>query len=159
MGTTWTNDDGLLVEFGTRTASERGGSPRTSGNTRELVLELGDATTLGTTVSTQDLIGAAYMPANAIVTKVTAFVDTTFTSGGAAKLQVGTFNADTGATIAVAGLASMAVAGLTSTAADVVEGTVVPAVTTVNTAVGLTYVTAAFTAGKGRVVIEYSLVG
>ncbi len=148
------NEDGLQVRFDLEKAAVRADG-LSAAKERYLVIDLLDATTVGNTdtaaISNND---EAFIPAGAYVTSATFFVDTAFTSGGSAVLDVGLKQAD-GTNIDDDGVDSLAVANLTVRAGIESDGALVPSKMQYDSYVMFTYDTAAFTAGAGRLVIKY----
>ena len=163
----WINEDGLTVRYHTSFSDTRAGGREGHGVER-IAYKLTDATKLEVN-STDPLTAAstAYfwdetspgIPANAYILNAYLHVDTAFTSGGSAVLDVGLMEAngdivdidaiDDG--IAVAALGANAVVNMNGAGV----GGVVKTSTTVETFPCFSYETAAFTAGACTVVIEY----
>ena len=155
----WTNADGLTVLM-----HGEQGEVNVTGATvgplhQSVVLEITDATTLGTSYSTAAGPNDAYIPSGAVVTSAYTIVDTAFTSGGLATLSVGLYNA-AGTAIDADGLdATVAVADLGANKVVAGDGALVGAEKlTANAYIGAIYGTAAFTAGAAKIVVEYILV-
>lgn len=153
----WTNADGLTVLM-----HEEQGTVQTTGKTvvgirKALVVDLDDATALVDTYSSAAGPNDAFIPANALIVSAHFVVDTAFTSGGAATLDIGLFNA-AGTAIDADGIdADIALAALAADDAVVCDGILV-GIANVGAAdayVGFSYETAVFTAGSGKLVIEY----
>lgn len=161
---TWTNDDGLVVRFGAERASSAD-SGQVAGIKEYIVLDLPDATAL-------PLVGAIAapaedaprIPASSVITNAWMVATTDFTSGGAATLDIGLISA-TGAVIDVDGIhADVALAALVDGAATGVQGCSGAYVANAGGAGVLvdadawpvfTYVAAAYTAGAGKLIVEY----
>jgi len=170
--TIYTNSDGLVQYYGPRTTNEIAIARQhinDSGSERTIELDV-EYTHIGSGISTfldQDSnfngsndsfsTSHAYIPANAIITDVKFYVKTAFTSGGSATLEVGLYAKAGGAIDADGLIAAQAVAGLTANTAIVGAGALATNdnVGTANAYVGMTYGTAAFTAGSGRLVVRY----
>lgn len=151
----YTNADGLYVlTFGGQGETINNGSTAV-GVRKALVVEFPDLTALADS-SWTPTANDAFIPAGAIILKSTLVVDTTATSGGAAVLDVGLYEAD-GSVIDDDGLdAALTVASLTGdTVIDNDGADVGTKVGSANAYVGATYDTAAFTAGAVTVVVEY----
>ena len=155
--TTWTNADGLLVRFSTSRSA-----PATDGveSAREQILEfaLEDATTLADAASTAAVAGdRPFIPSGALIREAVFVVDTAFTSGGSAVLDIGlkvaagTVTDDDGIDAAVAVAALVANAGIES------DGALVGTKVTADSYPVFSYDTAAFTAGAGRLRIKYEV--
>lgn len=156
---TWTNDDGLVVGFGTRdTQNTQNGPYKTEGLVKEYVIKIHDATTLGDTDTAAMQGSEVPIPANAIIESAKLVVDTAFTSGGSAVLDVGV-KAKAGTAIDDDGIdAAIAVGSLTAGAVIACDGALVG--TTVGTADAypyFSYDTAAFTAGAATLFIRARL--
>ena len=157
----WTNADGLTVLM-----HEEQGEVETTGRVgpirQSIVVDLADATTLGTSYTAAAGPTEAFVPANALVVSAHFITETAFTSGGSGTLGIGFYNA-AGSTIDVDGIdAAVAKTAIDAIGESVVcDGALVDGTATVGTAdayVGFLYATAAFTAGSGKLVIEYILV-
>lgn len=157
----WTNADGLTVLM-----HEEQGEVETTGRVgpirQSIVVDLADATTLGTSYSTAAGPTEAFVPANALIVDAHFITETAFTSGGSATLSIGLYNA-AGSAIDADGIdATVALTAIDAVGESVVcDGAKVDGTDTVGTAdayVGFIYGTAAFTAGAGKLVIEYILV-
>lgn len=150
----WTNEDGLEVRFGIdrATSADSGG---TSAEEKVHVFDIADATELGDTDTAAAAGDAAFIPAGAIVKDAYFVVDTAFTSGGSAVLDLGLKEAD-GTNTDDDGIDSLALAAIDADD-DVVEadGALVGTRLAEDSYVMATYDTAAFTAGAGKLVIKY----
>lgn len=169
----WVNQDGLAVRFGRKSEAEENAVPAqavTAGTLQEVVLHV-TGTRLGTTATFAngglDERGVK-LPNGAVIESAVLYVDTAFTSGGSATLDVGTFRVDgsTGSNGAAANglVAARAVGSLTTGSRFVGTGSQVGTKLNVTAPAGrdddglfvaASYNTAAFTAGVGRVVITY----
>ena len=131
---TWTNKDGLVVRFGAERASSAD-SGQVAGIKEYIVLDLPDATAL-------PLVGAIVapaedsprIPASSVITNAWMVATTDFTSGGSATLDIGLIDA-AGAYVANAGAAG-----------QLVDADAWPV---------FTYVAAVYTAGAGKLIVEY----
>ena len=153
----WTNADGLTVLM-----HGEQGEVKTQGTTagahRTLVVEIPDASLIpssGATPAAND----PFLPAGAYVTRATLMVDEGFTSGGAATLTIGTYT-KAGSSIDADGIDAAIALGAINGAQEAVvcDGAQVGGTVRVGAAdayVQLNYGTAAFTAGAGKLVIEY----
>ncbi len=157
----WTNADGLTVLM-----HEEQGEVETTGRAlgvrQTLVVELADATALGSSYSAAAGPTEAFVPANALIVSSHFIVETAFTSGGSATLSIGLYNA-AGTTIDADGVdASIPMSAINTIGLAVVnDGVLVDGTATVGAAnayVGFDYNSAAYTAGSGKLVIEYILV-
>jgi putative methionine-R-sulfoxide reductase with GAF domain len=131
------------------------------GSLREtLVFDIDDASTIGATVAAADInANDAYIPAGAYITSAYLIVETAF-AGATAQLNVGLYEKD-GTVIDADGIdATIAVTAIDA-AGDVVacDGAAVGGVVVADTAndmyVAVDYDTAAFTAGKGKLIVEF----
>lgn len=150
----WTNEDGLEVRFGTdrRTSAPDG---LTSAEEKVFVYEVADATKL-TDADTAAAAGdAAYLPAGTIIKDAYFVVDTAFTSGGSAVLDIGLKEGD-GTAIDDDGIdAAVALGALGANAVVNCNGALVGTRLAEDSYVNFTYDTAAFTAGAGKLVVKY----
>ena len=151
----WTNEDGLLVRFGEERA-EVASDGVTSAEEQLLVFKIGDATALADTDTAAEAGDRPFIPANAIIKEAFFVVDTAFTSGGSAVLDLGLKQAN-GTNIDDDGIdAAIAVAALTAGTVITSDGADVGTKVGANNAYPMaTYDTAAFTAGAGRLFIKY----
>jgi len=156
----WTNSDGLTVLM-----HEEQGEVETTGKSavgvrKALIVELEDATTLGTSYSTAAGPTEAFVPANALVVSAHFITTTGFTSAGSGTLSIGFYESD-GSVIDADGVdAAVAKTAIDTIGESVVcDGALVDGTHTISTTldayVGFIYATAAFTAGAGKLVIEY----
>ena len=152
----WTNADGLTVLMHGEQGDVKTNGSTAVGVRKALVWEITDATAVGATADAP-AANDAYIPANAIILDAHFVVDAAFTSGGSATLNIGLYNA-AGTAIDADGIdATVAVAALAADKVIVCDGALV-GVANVGAAdayVGVDYDTAAFTAGSGKLVIEY----
>lgn len=160
--TQWTNDDGLIVNFGL-SEGDKGlvGASRTAGATKQLVVVV-EASRMSLTGGLFDNRSRTALPAGARITAATLVVTEAFDSGGSATLDLGLANADgtytnldeDGIDVAIAETAI-------DTAGKVVvcDGALVAATSAARTTVigypSYDLDTLAFTTGKGYLVIEY----
>lgn len=153
----WTNLDGLDVRFGIdRSTIAPDGV--THSMVTKLVYDIPDATAIANTDTAAVVDDAPSIPAGAYIKEAYLVVDTAFTSGGSAVLDLGFKQAD-GTNVDDDGIdAAIAVAALTADAIIVSDGADIG--TRAATAVYpmVTYDTAAFTAGAGKLVITYEVV-
>lgn len=156
MGTYVTNGDGVQVHYGTRTVLSPPVAQESAGTDqfKELVLDfLGkDLVASAPTIDRS----AAFLPAGSLVHSATLMVATTFT-GATATLDIGTWkfsdltDLDENGFIAAIAVATL-VAGYTTLGAGAQVGTIIAQ----DTYVMPTYNTAAFTAGKARLVVRFT---
>jgi hypothetical protein len=161
---TWTNEDGLVVRFGTE-RSDSATSGQVAAIKEYIVLDLPDATAL-------PLVGAIAapaedaprIPASSVITNAWMVATTDFTSGGAATMDIGLMDAagsvididGIAVDIALATLVDGAGVGVTACAGAYVAnaggaGQLVDA----DAWPVITYVAAAYTAGAGKLIVEY----
>lgn len=155
MAWTTTNEDGLVVKFGTDRAAVAGDGTESA---KERIFEylVADATTLADTDTATVDGDRPGIPSGAVITEAIFIVDTAFTSGGAATLDVGLKTADGSTVNDDDGLiAGQAVAGLTANAVIVGAGAQVNTKIANDLYPTVTYDTAAFTAGAGRLRVKY----
>lgn len=158
----YTNADGLyvLTHGGQGVVQDKGTALNST--KRMLVVDIPDFTAIGSTFGASDIDpNDPVIPAGAVITNADLIVTTAATSGGSATLTIGTYNA-AGSAIVAAGIDSAIALTAIDADNDVVQcdGTQVAGVIRINSNayVGLIYGTAAFTAGAGKLVIEYYLV-
>ncbi len=169
MSTTelWVNSDGLEVRFGSEKAAAHKGGRMISADGQLHEVEV---TITGTAVPSTDAPVDKYVaiPPNSYIEEAIFVVDTTFTSSGSATLDLGTMNVDgdgTFSTLDDDGIDNaLAVAALTADARVVCNGAQINTSPTNSTDASLPmvisygYNTAAFTAGKGKLIIRYRLI-
>lgn len=161
---TWTNKDGLVVRFGTERATSAVSGQSTAVK-EYITLDLPDATLL-------PLVGAITapdedspsIPASSVITNAWMVATTDFTSGGSATLDIGLIDA-AGAVIDIDGIhADVALAALVDGAGTGIAGCTGAYVANAGGAGQLvdaaawpvfSYVTAVYTAGAGKLIIEY----
>ena len=160
---TWLNNDGLTIKYGLEQAEQAKGGKVPTGAGSKGVLEV---TITGTDVPSTDApvekrIG---VPQGATIVSATLYVTTTFTSGGSATLDVGLMADDGDGTYSTEDddgfLSAIAVATLVDGAQVAMDGAYLTAQVGTETddrdyVVSYGYNTAAFTAGVGKLVIEY----
>ncbi len=151
---TWDNEDGLRQRFGLSRGAVRDDGWQTA-DKQTLVIELADATTVGATDTAAAEPDGAFVPAGAIIRNAQFIVDTAFTSGGAATLDIGMKKQD-GTNIDDNGLNNaITLANLTARNGIESSSTLVNQKMEFDSYVMFTYNTAAFTAGAGRLILEY----
>lgn len=159
----WVNNDGLEVRFGSEQGADAlGGHVQSYGEFLETVLDI-----VGTNVPTADapVDKKIMIPPGAYIESATFFVDTAFTSGGSATLDLGLMNDDgdgTYSTLDDNGIdVALAVAALAADARVACNGAQIntsPANSTnaaLPTVFSYGFNTAAFTAGRGRLVVKW----
>ena len=153
MSTIWINEDGLKVRF----PLDNGATPRLDGSNtddqRKVVFGVVgvDVPDTDTNPEQDDIVS---IPAGAVVTAAWTIVDEAFV--GAGTLDLG-FKAQDGTNVADDGIDSIAGASLTADAVIAADGSLIGTKFTVPHFFMATYDTAAFTAGRARVVVEYML--
>lgn len=152
----WTNADGLVVGFGTRTNETNSGSAvSVSGGRQQLVVKIVGGSGIPASDVTQQLVYGAVIPADSLIESAKLFVTTAF-AGATATLDIGTYNASTGVAVDDDGIdAAIAVATLADNAVVACDGAQIGTVVAADVKVGVVYNTAAFTAGEATLVIEY----
>ena len=99
--------------------------------------------------------GTLKIPANSLIKSAYLFVGTAWTSGGSATLELGLEDTD-GTVNDADGLDTLAVAALTVGSVHVLDGALIGAtVGTADAQVSIDDAIAVFTAGTGRLVVEY----
>ena len=152
----WTNADGLVVGFGTRQITKNAGAKVAKGGAREEIVVEVDLALLGDTVAATDdaIVHGVVIPADSVLESATLNVDVAG-AGATAVLDIGIYQED-GTIIADDGIdAAVAVAALTAGAVISCDGTSLGTTITQGCKVGLSYDTAAFTAGTATLVVEY----
>lgn len=163
---TWTNSDGLVVGFGTHT--EDNDVAAVSGGTKkrlEVEYDLADLadTFAATNVKPQD----PRIPRGSYITRATIQTLVAATSGGAATLDIGTWGVglttevvdDADGLVADATIAEMTSVGETHVCDGALilasDGVGVGATSNSDVVIAPSYETAAFTAGRIRLTVEY----
>lgn len=156
MGTFYTNSDGLQQHYGTRDSSESLAVESAGVNVdKTLVLDFNGVDLVDASPTIDRT--AARLPAGAYIKSVTVLVETTFV-GATATLDIGTFKASDGTELDIDGfVAAQAVGGLTAGADIAGAGSQVGTIIAEDTYVLATYNTAAFTAGKARCIVTYTM--
>jgi hypothetical protein len=156
----WTNEDGLVINFGTERAAVNKTGTSAASVVQTLIVDL-DWTDITTVAAHTGNISArdAFIPAGAAIKSAIFSVSEAFTSGGSATLGIGT-----GTVAGVAIDADGVDATVAKTALDAIgdqvqcDGAQVGSTLSVGTADAYIYFTtgtAAWTAGAGRLVVEY----
>lgn len=155
----YTNADGLRVlTFGDQgTVQDKGVT--TKGVRQTLVVNVPDMTALGSTFGASDIdVQDAFIPAGSVILSATWVTTTEVTSGGAATLTIGTYTA-AGAAIDADGIdAAVALSAINAVGETVrCDGAHLTTAGYVasNAYIGMIYAAAAYTAGAGKLVIEY----
>jgi hypothetical protein len=153
----YTNADGLYI-----LTDEDQGAVKDQGSTalfarKTMIVDIPDATAIPSSVATP-APNDPYIPAGAYITNAWLVVETAFTSAGSATLTIGTYNSAASAIDADGIDATVAKAALAANLAVACDGAQVGGTATVGAAnayVQMIYGTAVFTAGKGKLYIEY----
>lgn len=165
---TWTNSDGLVVGFGTHTKDNDVAAVTSEKNSvKTLVLEI-NGTSVPSSWAAANVAAqaqAALIKRGSIIHRATFETVVAFTSGGAGTLNIGTYG---GAALTTADDADGIDATVALTAMDAIGETVicdgalvggtvpVGATSDSDVMIGFTYGTAALTAGKGILTIQYT---
>ena len=149
---------GAAQHYGPRDANDSlDNSVSTMGLTqqRELYFDFEQANAGIPVINADTDAGTLVIPANSIVTNAYLEVSTAFTSGGSATLELGV-ETTAGGTVDANGLDTLAVAALTALSWHVLDGAIVGAtVGTADVQISIDDAVAVFTAGVGRLIVEY----
>ena len=154
----YTNADGLRVLTNDDQGAVKTQGVSATSMSQVLVVDL-TLTALGTTFGASNIdLNNPYIPAGSLIKRADLVMTTAATSGGAATLTIGTYNA-AGTAIDADGID----ATVALTAIDAIGETVrcdgahltVGGYVAENAYIGAIYATAAFTAGVGKLYIEY----
>ena len=155
----YTNADGLRVLTDTDQGVVKLQGTSSKAMRQVIVIDIPAFTAIKTTFGAVDIdLLNPVLPANSVIMAATLVMSVAATSGGAATLDIGTYNA-AGTAIAATGIdAAIALAAIDGIGETVrCDGTLTttgsPA--TVDTYIGLKWNTAAYTAGAGKLYIEY----
>ena len=122
---------------------------------RELYFDFTQANAGIPVANADDDAGTLVIPKNSIVTNAYLEVDVAFTSAGAATLEIG-IETTAGGVVDANGLTTLAKAVLTAKSWHVLAGAIVGAtVGTADVQLSIDDATATFTAGTGRLIVEY----
>ena len=154
----YTNADGLyvLTNGGQGDVQDRGVT--TDGC---LVLDIPDFTAIGSTFGASDIdVMDAVIPAGSVITNAYLVMTTAATSGDAATLTIGTYNA-AGTAIDADGIDAAVALTAIDADGDVVrcdgaQAAGVLGYLTANAHIGMIYGAAAYTAGAGKLIVEYT---
>lgn len=162
--TKWANPDGLDVYYGRRPTENHIASTVNAANGRKIVQMYVRGEDIVASVA-DDAAGVAdtrgvVIPAGAVIEQATLTVSETFTSGGAATLDIGLVNASTGLVLDMNGIdAAVAIAALDASDLVKCDGALVfptaaaPLAAAQRVLFG--YGTAAYTAGSAKLTITY----
>lgn len=121
----------------------------------ELYMDFAEVNAGLPTDNADDDAGTLVIPANSLIKNAYLEVGVAFTSGGSATLELGVEDTD-GSVNDADGLDTLAVAALTARSWHVLDGALVGATTgAVDVQVSIDDAVAVFTAGTGRLVVEY----
>ncbi len=152
------SSQGTAQHYGPRESNEGlDNSVSTYGLTqqRELYCDFTQANAGLPTANADDDSGVLIIPANSIITAAYFSVGTAWTSAGSATLSLGVEDTD-GSSSSAVGLDSLAKAVLTINSWTVLDGALIGAtVGTSDVQISVDDATAVFTAGTGRLVVEY----
>jgi len=160
----WTNEDGLTNYFGTERAAVNKTGNTAESVSRTLVVDVDwtDITSAASHIA-NITIRDAFIPAGAYIRAATFNPTADWTSGGAATLTIGLGESDGASVIDADGIdATVAIAALQAVDVVACDGALVGGALPVGTADAYVYFTtgtAAWTAGAGRLVIEYIVDG
>jgi hypothetical protein len=152
----YTNADGLQVINGTDQGAAINEGNTVESDIRTMVVEIPDATAILSSAATPEP-NEAFIPSGSYIKSASLLVETAFTSAGAATLTIGLQESD-GTAIDADGIdATVAKAALAANLAVACDGALVGGTALVqeDAYISMIYGTAVFTAGKGKLVIEY----
>lgn len=155
----YTNADGLRILTNGDQGLELNQGTSTRNVVQTLVIDI-VGTELGTTFGATNISpNMPVIPANSLIINADFIVTTAFTSGGSATLTIGTYNA-AGTAVDADGIDATVALTAIDAIGEVVQcdGAQVNGTLTVGTAdcyVGAIYATAAYTAGAGKLYIQY----
>jgi len=152
----WTNSDGLVVGFGPRTVETNAGAKVvTAGKRQQVVVKIVGGSEIKDSDVSAQLVNAVEIPADALLESAKLFVTTAF-AGATAVMDIGIYNASTGAAVDDDGIdAAVALATLVDNAVVACDGALIGTVLANRSKIGVSYDTAAFTAGVATLVVEY----
>lgn len=158
----WTNADGLKVLLHGEQGQVQDKGTATGPFRQTLVVDIPAFTAIGSTFGAGDIDAYdAVIPAGSVILGATLVMTTAATSGGAATLTIGTYTA-AGAAIDADGIDATVALTAIDADNDVVRcdgaQTTTAGYLTADAHIGLIYGTAAFTAGAGKLIIEYAKV-
>lgn len=152
----WTNADGLVVGFGARDVESTGSSKvSTAGVEQEIVMKIVGTDVADTDVAAQ-LVNAPTIPAGSHIISATLYVLTAF-AGATATVDIGLYKQSDGTAINAAGIDSaIAITAIDADDDEIAcDGALIGTVIDLAAKVGVTYNTAALTAGVGTLVVKY----
>lgn len=154
---TWSNADGLVVGFGTRTVEVNSAhGVNLGGQRQQLKVRVKGGSEIKDSDVSGQLLYSGTIPAGSLLESAKLIVKTAF-AGTNAVMDIGTYNASTGAAVADNNIDSAIAVTSIDGDGDVItcDGAAIGTVLTVDSKVGITYDTAAFTAGEAELIIEY----
>jgi len=160
----WTNEDGLDIHFGTDRAAVNKTGNTSEGIVKTLIVDVDwtDITAAASHIANQSTRDA-FIPAGAYIKAATFSVSEAWTSAGAGTLTIGVCQSDQTVIDADGIDATVAVTAIDAVGDQVLcDGALVGGLVSVGTADSYVYFTtgtAAWTAGTGRLVIEYIIDG
>lgn len=156
----YTNSDGLYVLTFADQGTEQDKGTHVVNAVKTMIVNIPDFTLLGTSFGSSNIDPLdPVIPANSLIINADLIMTTAATSGGSATLSIGTYLAS-GTAVAATGIDATIALTAMDAIGEVVQcdGTQVNGTVTIGTApvyIGLIYGTAAFTAGAGKLVIQY----
>lgn len=151
----WTNSDGLIVGFGTRSVETNSGAQPRSDQMRQQVKVRIKAADLADSNVANQLVHGVTIPADALLESAKLFVTTAF-AGTNAVLDIGLYKSVDGTEVDDDGIDSaVAVGDMEDNEVVACDGAKIGTVLAFDSKIGLSYDTAAFTAGEGWLVVEY----
>jgi len=156
----YTNADGLYVLNGVDQAAEQDKGTTVNGIISTIVVDIPSFAAIGSSFGASNIDpNDPVIPANAVITNADLVMSVAATSGGAATLTIGTYTA-AGAAVDADGIDATIALTAIDAIGDVVQcdGAQVNGLVTVGTAachIGLIYGTAVFTAGAGKLIVQY----
>ena len=156
MSTDYTNSDGLEIRFSGPEAGQTGASVATLGAVKNLVVDFD----FGTAITAGSDAHEAFIPAGSYITDAYLIVTTAATSAGTATLTIGLAQKDNTVIDADGIDATIALAALGASKVVRCDGVLAGGTASIGAANGYVYTTPttsndAFTAGRGKLVIEY----
>lgn len=156
----YTNSDGLYVLTFADQGAEQDKGTHVVNAVKTMIVNIPDFTALGTSFGSSNIDPLdPVIPANSLIINADLIMTTAATSGGSATLTIGTYLAN-GTAVDADGIDATIALTAMDAIGEVVQcdGAQVNGTVTVGTAacyIGLIYATAAFTAGAGKLVIQY----
>lgn len=153
----WTNSDGLIVGFGTHSEDRNvTATPSTRGAVKEIIYTIYGVDVPDVNPTGLQIVNAAIIPTNSLLLSANLFVTTAFTSGGAAVLDIGTWDYTANAIEDDDGIdVALALTSLEDNDVVVCDGAQIGTVLLAPCVVYASYDTAAFTGGAANLVVRY----